>query len=41
MKENRPRALFVATVNSHVEHFHVPAMGLLRDMGYEVEVAAG
>ena len=41
MEENRPRALFVATVDSHLGLFHLPAMRLLRDMGYEVEVAAG
>jgi len=37
----RPRVLFVATVDNHLEHFHLPAMALLRDMGYDVEAAAG
>jgi glycosyltransferase involved in cell wall biosynthesis len=32
--------LFVATVDSHIWYFHMPHMQLLRDMGYEVEVAA-
>ena len=35
------RILFVATVDSHVWYFHIPQMRLLKDMGYEVEVAAG
>lgn len=35
------RILFVATVDSHIWYFHIPQMRLLRDMGYEVEVAAG
>jgi glycosyltransferase involved in cell wall biosynthesis len=35
------RVLFVATVDSHIWNFHIPHMQLLRDMGYEVEVAAG
>ena len=41
MQAERPRVLFVATVDSHLEHFHLPTMGLLRDMGYDVEAAAG
>jgi len=32
--------LFVATVDSHIWYFHMPHMQLLREMGYEVEVAA-
>ncbi len=35
------RVLFVATVDSHIYQFHLPFMRLLREMGYEVEVAAG
>jgi glycosyltransferase involved in cell wall biosynthesis len=38
---DRPRVLFVATVDSHLYYFHLPFMRLLRDMGYEVEAAAG
>jgi glycosyltransferase involved in cell wall biosynthesis len=38
---DRPRILFVATVDSHLYYFHLPFMRLLRDMGYEVEAAAG
>ena len=32
--------LFLATVDSHIYYFHIPFMKLLRNMGYEVEVAA-
>jgi glycosyltransferase involved in cell wall biosynthesis len=32
--------LFVATVDSHIWYFHMPHMQLLRDMGFQVEVAA-
>ena len=39
--QTRPRILFVASVDSHIWAFHLPYMGLLRDMGYDVEVAAG
>jgi hypothetical protein len=35
------RTLFVATVDSHIRHFHMQYLRVLRDMGYEVEVAAG
>ena len=38
---DRPRILFAATVDSHLYYFHLPFMRLLRDMGYEVEAAAG
>jgi glycosyltransferase involved in cell wall biosynthesis len=38
---DRPHILFVATVDSHLYYFHLPFMRLLRDMGYEVEAAAG
>jgi glycosyltransferase involved in cell wall biosynthesis len=38
---DRPRILFVATVDSHLYYFHLPFMRLLRDMGYDVEAAAG
>jgi glycosyltransferase involved in cell wall biosynthesis len=36
----RLSVLFIATVDSHIWYFHMPHMQLLRDMGYEVEVAA-
>lgn len=36
----RGSILFVASVDVHIWGFHMPYMGLLRDMGYEVEVAA-
>ena len=32
--------LFLATVDSHIYYFHIPFMKLLKNMGYEVEVAA-
>ena len=35
------KILFLATVDSHIYYFHIPFMKLLRDMGYDVEVAAG
>jgi len=38
--ENKGKILFLATVDSHIYYFHIPFMKLLRDMGYEVEVAA-
>jgi len=38
MAENR--VLFIATVDVHIYAFHIPFMKLLRNMGYEVEVAA-
>lgn len=34
------KALFVATVQSHIAQFHLGAMKLLKDNGYEVHVAA-
>lgn len=34
------RVLFVATLDSHIHHFHLPFMHLLQDMGYTVEAAA-
>jgi glycosyltransferase involved in cell wall biosynthesis len=34
------KILFLATVDEHIYAFHIPFMKLLRDMGYEVEVAA-
>ncbi len=37
---NSKKILFLATVDSHIYYFHIPSMKLLRDMGYEVEVAA-
>lgn len=36
----RMSILFVANIDSHIWAFHMPYMRLLRDMGYEVEVAA-
>ncbi len=40
MEEKREkRVLFLATVDVHIYAFHIPFMKLLRDMGYEVEVA--
>jgi len=36
---NNRNILFLATVDSHIYYFHIPFMKLLRDMGYEVEVA--
>lgn len=35
-----PRALFTATVMSHVAQFHGPAIALLREQGWHVDVAA-
>lgn len=34
------KILFVATVQSHICQFHLPIMGMLKDKGYEVHVAA-
>lgn len=34
------RALFVATVQSHIAQFHMGAISLLKENGYEVDVAA-
>ena len=33
------KALYVATVDSHIKAFHLPYLKLLKDMGYEVHVA--
>ena len=33
------KVLFVATVDSHIRHFHIPYLKLLKDCGYEVHVA--
>lgn len=33
------KALFVATVDSHIELFHLPYLKMLKKMGYEVHVA--
>jgi len=38
--KSRGKILFLATVDSHIYYFHIPFMKLLKDMGYEVEVAA-
>lgn len=35
-----PRALFTATVMSHLAQFHGPAIALLRERGWQVDVAA-
>ena len=35
------KILFIATVDSHIYYFHIPFMKLLKEMGYDVEVAAG
>ena len=40
LDQTRLRVLFVATIDSHIWAFHMPFMAMLRDMGYEVEVAA-
>lgn len=37
---SRGRVLLVATLDSHLDHFHLPFMRLLRSMGYEVDAAA-
>jgi len=37
---NNHNILFLATVDVHIYAFHIPFMKLLKDMGYEVEVAA-
>ncbi len=34
------KALFVATVQSHIAQFHLKAIELLKQNGYEVHVAA-
>ena len=34
------KILFVATVQSHICQFHLPIMGMLKEKGYEVHVAA-
>jgi glycosyltransferase involved in cell wall biosynthesis len=34
------KILFLATVDSHIYYFHIPFMKILKNMGYEVEVAA-
>ena len=36
--KQKKKALFTATVDSHILHFHLPYLKLLRDMGYEVHV---
>ena len=33
------KALFVATIDSHIKAFHLPYLRLLKNMGYEVHVA--
>lgn len=39
LRSNR-NILFLATVDVHIYSFHIPYMKILRDIGYEVEVAA-
>jgi hypothetical protein len=39
-KEKMKKVLFLATVDSHIYYFQIPFMKILKDMGYEVEVAA-
>lgn len=36
---NSKKVLYVATVDSHILHFHIPYLKMLKDMGYEVCVA--
>jgi len=38
--ESKGKVLFLATVDSHIYYFHIPFMKILKNMGYEVEVAA-
>jgi len=33
------KVLFVATVDSHIRHFHIPYLKYFKEMGYEVHVA--
>lgn len=39
MKENTKKVLFVATVDSHIELFHLPYLEMFKKRGYEVHVA--
>ena len=33
------KVLFVATVDSHIRHFHIPYLKYFKENGYEVHVA--
>ena len=35
------KVLFVATVDSHINHFHIPYLKYFKEQGYEVHVATG
>lgn len=37
--QDKKKALYTATVDSHILHFHIPYLKLLQEMGYEVHVA--
>lgn len=39
MENNKKKVLFVATVDSHIELFHLPYLKMFKDKGYEVHVA--
>ena len=39
MKNTKKKVLFVATVDSHIELFHLPYLKMFKDKGYEVHVA--
>ena len=39
MKGAKKKVLFVATVDSHIELFHLPYLKMFKDKGYEVHVA--
>ena len=36
---NLKKVLFVATVDSHIRHFHIPYLRYFKELGYEVHVA--
>jgi len=38
---NKKKVLFVATVNSHIENFHLPYLKMFKDKEYEVSVCTG
>lgn len=35
------KVLFIATVDSHIKHFHIPYLKYFKELGYEVHVATG
>ncbi len=41
MKEDVKKVLFVATVDSHIQQFHMPYLKYFKEQGYEVHVATG